>query len=820
MAETTATSAPRERTVKSSVAPLLGGATLIVALAAMAGWLLQESTLIVSLNGRSVFNTAFCFTLAGMILLLNPARANLRDPSRITLAAVIALISLITLFEHLADWNAGIDWPNLHASLGETGLHPGRMPLVTSLMFLLYAVCCILMARNLVSGHAVRALLGLIVACGLLAMAGHALGIDAMFDINRFRLMSMPASLGFVLIGLGSWLGWSTGPAVAVSEDNRIVLAGAAVVLLFGVVIGLAGLIALKHYTAQSLGDGLQLATQGRANLIVTVLDDNISDVQDLAGRAEVARLYRERPIRVDSLRKLAEEELDKDYSAVEFQDSQGSVIAGAGRFLPDTAVLFSLKGSRTRIYWSGAFVMRGKAAIRDGTTVLGYLVVERQMPVLTAQVFDTRSLGVTGEISICSSDDRLLYCAPQRLRRGAFEVTRRPDGVATPMDLAIEGETGVMETIDYRQRQVLSAYAPVGNYGLGIVLKMDHAEIFEPLRTRLAYLVPLMVLVLSIGVLVLRLAVKPLAARLHASEKQLSLALQSSRLALWDWDIPSGRIYLSDQWRAMLGGDPRPTHTTLLDLRRMVHPEDAQKLDERLREVLKGSSPNYDVEHRVRAFDDSWIWVRSRGEIVERSRSGRALRMTGTNSDISARMEMQGRLLHQATHDMLTGLPNRSLFYDRLTQAIARSRRGGTLMAVLYLDIDKFKSINDTLGHDAGDDLLKAFSKRLAECVRATDTVARLGGDEYAVVLESLAGRDDGRRIAEKIVRAMHPPFALQSRSLQITSSVGVAFYAGESEVGPDGLVKRADDALYRAKHAGRNNYQVYEDKPESGIA
>src|SRR4029078_722744 len=145
-----------------------------------------------------------------------------------------------------------------------------------------------------------------------------------------------------------------------------------------------------------------------------------------------------------------------------------------------------------------------------------------------------------------------------------------------------------------------------------------------------------------------------------------------------------------------------------------------------------------------------------------------------------------------------------------------ARSRRGGTLMAVLYLDIDRFKSINDTLGHDAGDDLLKAFAKRLAECVRPTDTVARLGGDEYAVVLEGLGGRDDGRRIAEKIVRAMHPAFALQGRSLQITSSVGRAFYGGEADLGSDSLVKHADEALYRAKHAGRNNYQVYDQEPE----
>ena len=140
----------------------------------------------------------------------------------------------------------------------------------------------------------------------------------------------------------------------------------------------------------------------------------------------------------------------------------------------------------------------------------------------------------------------------------------------------------------------------------------------------------------------------------------------------------------------------------------------------------------------------------------------------------------------------------------------MARSLRHKTLMAVMYLDIDKFKSINDSLGHDAGDALLKAFARRLTECVRATDTVARLGGDEFTVTLEEVNGRDDGGQIAEKIVAAMRPDFTLEHRSLNITTSVGVAFYDGGETLTADLLVKKADEALYAAKGAGRNNYKV----------
>jgi diguanylate cyclase (GGDEF)-like protein len=195
---------------------------------------------------------------------------------------------------------------------------------------------------------------------------------------------------------------------------------------------------------------------------------------------------------------------------------------------------------------------------------------------------------------------------------------------------------------------------------------------------------------------------------------------------------------------------------------------------------------------------------------VGERDAHGRPARLIGTNVDITRRKRAELLLEHQAGHDALTGLPNRRLFHDRLTRAMARSRRHGSLMALLCLDIDRFKHVNDTLGHDAGDTLLKTFSKRLTECVRETDTVARLGGDEFTVILEELNGRDDGCQIAQKIVAAMRPEFVLEGRSVNVSTSVGIAFYHGEEGVAADDLIKKADVALYQAKAAGRDQYRI----------
>jgi diguanylate cyclase (GGDEF)-like protein len=197
---------------------------------------------------------------------------------------------------------------------------------------------------------------------------------------------------------------------------------------------------------------------------------------------------------------------------------------------------------------------------------------------------------------------------------------------------------------------------------------------------------------------------------------------------------------------------------------------------------------------------------VRARGRVVERDGAGRALRLAGTYADINDTRIAQDRLRYRAEYDALTDLPNRAAFVERLQLAMRRAARGST-MALLFLDIDHFKTINDTLGHEAGDQLLKVFATRMLDCVRQADTVARLAGDEFTVILEGLRGAHDAKVIAGKLVEALRAPIALAGKLFVITTSVGIAMWS-EGESDDAELLRRADSALYEAKRRGRNGF------------
>jgi diguanylate cyclase (GGDEF)-like protein len=173
--------------------------------------------------------------------------------------------------------------------------------------------------------------------------------------------------------------------------------------------------------------------------------------------------------------------------------------------------------------------------------------------------------------------------------------------------------------------------------------------------------------------------------------------------------------------------------------------------------------------------------------------------------------------LAHLAQHDPLTGLPNRSLFEDRLEQALGRRSRTGQPVALMYLDIDHFKTINDTYGHSTGDELLKAFAGLLTGCVRSTDTVARLGGDEFTIILESVEQAEDSCAVADKILAALRTPMRVGNAIIAVSTSIGISWADKAPVSGPE-FVERADAALYRAKASGKNTYE-FEGEPQQAL-
>lgn len=212
--------------------------------------------------------------------------------------------------------------------------------------------------------------------------------------------------------------------------------------------------------------------------------------------------------------------------------------------------------------------------------------------------------------------------------------------------------------------------------------------------------------------------------------------------------------------------------------------------------------------EQVYRRRDGTPVWILENLSLLE-DETGEPAILQGTIIDITDRKLAEQQIEYQAFHDALTGLPNRSLFRDRVTVALNQSRRSHTSSAVMFLDLDEFKSINDTLGHTIGDELLREVAQRLKGCVRVEDTVARMGGDEFTILAAHLTSREDATRIAQKVLPVIERPYTIDGHEMRITTSVGVAIFPEDGE-DADTLLKNADAAMYRAKAAGRNQYKL----------
>jgi diguanylate cyclase (GGDEF)-like protein/PAS domain S-box-containing protein len=227
-------------------------------------------------------------------------------------------------------------------------------------------------------------------------------------------------------------------------------------------------------------------------------------------------------------------------------------------------------------------------------------------------------------------------------------------------------------------------------------------------------------------------------------------------------------------------------------------------------RTVMEKEGVVHGFEVRFRRCDGAVIWVRNTARTVYDA-GGEMLYYEGSLEDITERKRAQETIKHMAYHDALTGLPNRRLLSDRLNIAMAHAHRHQQKLAVMLLDLDHFKEVNDSLGHSTGDRLLQVVGERLTGLLRKGDTVARMGGDEFMVLLPEVAGAEGAAEVAQKILESIREPYVFDDHELHITTSVGIAMYPNHGE-DADTLMKNADIAMYRVKDEGRNNYQLWQ--------
>ncbi|PSB32616.1 diguanylate cyclase [filamentous cyanobacterium Phorm 46] len=297
---------------------------------------------------------------------------------------------------------------------------------------------------------------------------------------------------------------------------------------------------------------------------------------------------------------------------------------------------------------------------------------------------------------------------------------------------------------------------------------------------------------------------------KLRKSEERFHLLTRATNDAVWDFNLLKNEYWWSEEFEKVFGYKLNATQTIELESWWLnIHPEERERVKSSFNETMSSDAQCWSEEYSFRRADGGYVFVLDRGYII-RNASGEAVRAIGTMMDITQRKQAEEIIRYQAVYDQLTGLPNRILFNERLQASLREAKKNKKMLAVMFLDLDRFKKINDTLGHAAGDRLLESFAGRISDTLRSTDTVARWGGDEFTVLLPDLNSLEDAVKTAQRILDYLKPPFKLEEQPFHVSSSIGIAVYPNDGE-DAETLVKNADAALYRAKDMGRNNYQLY---------
>lgn len=301
----------------------------------------------------------------------------------------------------------------------------------------------------------------------------------------------------------------------------------------------------------------------------------------------------------------------------------------------------------------------------------------------------------------------------------------------------------------------------------------------------------------------------------LRLSEERYALAARGTNDGLWDWNLISNEIYFSPRWKAILGFADHELTNTLDNWFNRVYEKDINALRADLDAHLSGKIPHFNSEYRMRRKDGSLVWVLSRG-VFTQDQAGQYYHLAGSLTDITDRKQAEEQLVYNATHDPLTGLFNRQAVFDRLHAEFSTARRYGHTLSLCICDLDRFKSINDTHGHPAGDEVISAYGRLLKETLRDSDIAGRLGGDEFCIIFPYTSA-SAALPVLERLRDSLEQlTFMSESGTFQVTGSFGIAEYVDGLD--ERALIELADQALYRAKHSRNRVEVVLEPGPSAG--
>lgn len=508
----------------------LGGLVLV-------GWLTATETLVRVIPGSVAVgvNAAICLVAAGMSLLLSGVKRRWAPVARIALAALLIVLPAAILVEQLFDLSLGIDLADLHRTVADGNPRPGRVAPNSALAFLASGICFFLLPgqdHSRASRVSARSLSYIVFAVGFLALLGYFLQLDSLYQWFRYNKMAFVTAVGICLLGLGLWALIAGGSQSAASQpvDKRIVRNATGALALLAAGFAFTGFALLKQGVEDVLSENLlQTAESHRAYFEAAIQQHVVSAhvVSTRPGLLAALKALNEHPHNKNAsatLDRVTSSFLATGFSGVQIFGRDGNLLSNAGSIADNALIGTRLMNDRENVelLWKQGFILRVDMPLQLDGSFQGMATAEQPLTALTNALLQSRGRGDTGEYRICFRSENVLRCYPSRLDAKAIALPFYADGRPSyPVARAILGQSGITQATDYRGKSVMAAFLPIGNTGLGLVVKRDTAEMYTPLRKKLGLMLLLVALLVAASVLVLRATVKPLAGRLFAAERE-----------------------------------------------------------------------------------------------------------------------------------------------------------------------------------------------------------------------------------------------------------------------------------------------------------
>ncbi len=614
-------------------------------------------------------------------------------------------------------------------------------------------------------------------------------------------------------------------------DDMRISLIGAVILTLLTVTAGALTYLVMQH-EAQSIS---------KRNVRVLLQNDTRFFRQEIRQARRLGVIVATRPYIINNLRQIDEHPrnrharhnlarvarsfLPMGLTAVAFYDMRGRQVGRAGQ-MANPPFVVPLRGRHeTFLLWDRHPLMRTATPILWGKRRLGSVVIQSRVHFVGAMAPITRALGRTADLRLCAPvGPASMRCLPDT-RQSRYISHPIPDfrnGQPLPMWHALHGATGYLRMRDSKGHAIIVAYTPVSHTGLGMSMSIRQSDLFHDITAQLLDVGAILLALLFMGMLMIRWLVLPILRQRTEAERQtqmVNMRLRSREAQIQGLlgHMADGVIVINEEGLVQIFNsacerifDYKASEIIGHNVSMLMPEPHRSGHDAYLRHYLETG------EAKVLARSRELVGVRRDGEPfpleirVSEVRTHEGRLFIATVRDITLEKAAAQQTLYLATHDALTQIPNRLLLGERLQQALAAARRTGTKVALFFMDLDGFKAINDSLGHDIGDALLRMVAQRLAASLRADDTVARLGGDEFVIILSGSLAPDNIEAVGRKLLGVIRAPYVIQGHTLHVGTSIGIALFPDDG-ADSETLLKNGDIAMYRAKQAGGNRFQFF---------